>query len=486
MFCIKCGTGLENGKCPNCGYIDETEIIPGQTQQTGEHSAPWEYPPPLPETSPQTQPQGYYSAPGKPVQTQQTGYYGSSGAYLPPLPETRSGKKTNIKKEKKPWTKKRKRTLAIILSSVAFILIAGGLVTGYLLLDEKYNDAIKDLEKDRPEAAAASFEEIKWFKDSDEYLEKCYTLIAYHEAEDTYDSKDYEAALVLFKNLGDYEDSEDYAQLCQQYIDYDEANSLFTTLSYEQAKVIFVALGDFEDSVNMAELCQVNIDYIKAKEYFELEDYEGAKTLFETIPDFEDSSDMLVYCEVMISYTEALQSMDKGSYSEAVLELKALEYDLMSTDLDFSEILPMEELKYNLGQSYYKQELYYSAYKEFKEAGNYQDAFSMANSCVKTSETGELYINPDYTKNTVKFTFYGVKDSNDDAFIEVYNGSVLVSTCYVKHGEKLKVYYPTGAYGFKVYYGDTWYGLKEKFGKSTYDENYGATLKSNYYYWIDL
>ena len=389
------------------------------------------------------------------------------------------------KRYKEKRAKNKKRILAIILSSVALLIIAG-LAAGYFLLDKKYSDAIDDLDRNRPRIALKSFEEIKWFKESDEYILKCNTLITYNEAVNAYSEGYYKEALSVFSDLGDYEESESYAQLCQKYIDYTQAIRLFEDKGFKEAKDIYDELGEFEDSENMAVMCQNNIDYIQAKAYFEEKDYEAANELFERIPGFEDSSDMIFYCDCMIRYNEALEDIDKGSFSDATKALEKIKEDVLGTSLDFSEILPMEELNYNMGKGYFGDELYYSAYNAFKVAGGYKDAAAMLDKCIQTVDTDETYINPDYTKDTVEMIYYGPKDRGSNIYVEVYQDDTLVSTCLIKYDEKLKVKYPAGKYTFKIYEGDEWFGPKEKFGTSIVTDSIVKTLESNYNYWINF
>ena len=131
---------------------------------------------------------------------------------------------------------------------------------------------------------------------------------------------------------------------------------MFEDKRFKEAKDIYDELWEFEDSENMAVLCQNNIDYLQAKAYFEEKDYEAANELFERIPGFEDSSDMIFYCDCMIRYNEALEDIDKGSFSDATKALEKIKEDVLGTSLDFSEILPLEELNYSIGNSYFGDE----------------------------------------------------------------------------------------------------------------------------------
>ncbi len=455
MFCMKCGTEFKNGICPNCGSADETAVSNNKQQPPRRYNS---------------------AAPVYQNLVQPPADHGNGGGgWEPPIQ----------KRYKEKKAKNKKRVLAIVLSSIALLIIAG-LVTGYFIIDRKYNEAIDDLNRERPKVALKSFEEIKWFKESDEYIVKCNTLITYNEAIDEYEDGDYEEALPIFEDLGGYKDSEDYVQLCQNYIGYAQANSLFEDKAFEEAKDIYGRLGEFEDSENMTVLCQNNIDYLQAMAFFEDEDYEAANELFEKIPQFEDSSDMIFYCDCMIRYNKALEEIENGSFSDATQALIKIKDDVLGTSLDFSEVLTMDELNYNIGKGYFGDELFYSAYNAFNAAGGYGDAAAMSDNCIQTVKTEETYINPSYAKDTVEMTYYGSEDSGSNIYVEVYQDDTLVSTCFIKYDEKLIVKYPTGKYTFKIYEGDEWFGTKEKFGTSIVTDSLTETFKSNYNYWIEF
>lgn len=459
MFCVRCGKRLEQGRCPSCGFVDNT--YNGKPQATE----------------------------GAVVVNEQQNKKGKAKkTKVKKVKEKKQGRlKAVLSKEKtqgkRTLTKKRKKAIIIIAAAGAMVLLVGAFLTVYLIRDAKYQQAISYL-NNKPETAKQDFEELNNFKDSKQYLEDCNTLIAYNDAVDAYENEEYEDALEKFEELGRYEDSKDYVELCQDYVDYNGAKAFFDAGNFEQAKVIFVALGDFEDSIDMAASCQNNMDYNEGQTLFAVEDYEGAKRLFVGIPEFKDSEDMVFVCEWLIVYENALNDYYKGNYSSAAIMFEEVYNVAQDSSIDFKGKLNLKKLKYFQGYCYYYQDLFYSAHITFNSAKGYLDASSMAEKCKQPIVTEELYINPGYTRNSVKFTFYG-KEAYQDACVKIYDGSTLVSVCLIEQGEKLKIYLPSGSYDIEVSYGSTWYGEIEAFGTSP-SAFYSDYLDSDYYYWIDL
>lgn len=495
MFCVKCGTGLEQGKCPTCGFVDDT--YNGDLDTTTSSAVV------------KDQPERKSKANKKEKVVKEKKVKEKKIKEKRPK-EKKVKEKTDKQKstifsklkllfskdrarERRTLTKKRKQAIVIIAVATAIVLGVVAFTTVYLIKDTRYKAAINYLEKNRPEVAKNDFEELKSFKESELYLADCNTLISYYDAVDDYEDEDYEGALTTFKELGLYRDSENYSLLCQDYIDYNGAKAFFKDGNYEQAKAVFVVLGDFEDSIDMANSCQDNMDYNEAQTLFAVEEYEGAMRLFVSIPEFKDSKDMAFVCEWLIVYEEAFDAHTKGNYKSAVNLFEEVYNTVLTSRVDFKGKVNFKELKFYQGQCYYNQELFYSAYINFKYSEGFTDAASMAEKCKQPIETDELYINPDYTKNSIKMTFYAPEKGEDDICIEVYSekNNELVSICYVKNNDKLRVYFPAGTYYYKICYGNDWFGLNEGFGKEfhrvTFEDGANTQkLNYDYYYWINF
>ncbi len=110
-----------------------------------------------------------------------------------------------------------------------------------------------------------------------------YTLAAQYETEERYDE-----AAAIFENLGTYYDSEANAQRCR----YQQANAALNNARYAEAYRVFESLGDYKDSFLLARSAR----YQLAVEYQNAGDYETAAQMFEKAGQYEDSMARLKAC----------------------------------------------------------------------------------------------------------------------------------------------------------------------------------------------
>ena len=453
MYCTNCGSVLESGKCPNCDFVDSSVSADSELPKRSKKSA-------------------------KKVKE----------------PKVRKVKQPKEKqpKEKQPMTKKKK--VIIIVSAAAFIVLAGvgAFLAVYFVKDAQYNDAIELLRREKLDAAADSFEELGGFKNSPEFLEETLTMIDYFDAKGALEDGEYEDAISMFADLNGYQDSRTLEALAQQHFDYEAATALFDSGAFEQAKVAYLALGDFEESIMMVEVCQVVLDYDEAQTLYAAGQFLQAKNIFDTIPEFGDSKDMSFICDCVLTFDEAVDKIDSRLFSAAESMLKRLQKDINSSSINVSEVLPPDEISYYLGVSYFEQDLFYSAYQEFKKSTGFLDAASKAGKCEQPFKSEEIYINPDYTRNSVKLTLYAPEDGTENICVKIYEKSgELVSVCLIENDEKVKIYLPSGTYYYKISYGHKWYGEEEGFGNSfervTFSDGTDTfKLSSSYYYWMNF
>ena len=451
MYCTKCGRALEQGRCPNCDIV-------------------------------------YNDATGVPSDAGQRNSPGAEGESLNTIIET---PKEKTPKEKMPKGKK-KKLIIIIAAAFLVVAVAGSILAVYLVKDAKYNDAIDMLKKEKLEDAATSFEELESFKNSPDFLEETLTIIDYLAAKEAFDDGDYEDAISMFDDLGKYENSKDLRDLAQQHFDYEAAKVLFDSGALEQAKIAYLTLGTFQDSVAMAESCQLIMDYDEAQSLYQSGQFLAAKNIFDTIPEYQDSKDMAFICDCKLKFDDAVEKVSSGAYPAALSVLKKLETDVKNSSINTDSVVSAKEINYYQGLAYFEQELFYSAYHEFKSASGVLDAASKAGECKQPLKSKELYINPDYTRNTVKLTLHAPKDGTENICVQIYDeGGDLVSTCLIKNEEKVKIYLPSGTYYYKTSYGHNWFGEKEAFGnsfKKVIFEDGTSTfrLSSSYYYWMEF
>ena len=77
--------------------------------------------------------------------------------------------------------------------------------------------------------------------------------------------------------------------------------------------------------------------------------------------------------------------------------------------------------------------------------------------------SGELYHNPGYLSSSANFTISN--SSANHTYVKFYseNGD-LVSTVFIRKGERVKIFIPGGVYRMRQAFGDTWYGEDDVFG----------------------
>ena len=237
--------------------------------------------------------------------------------------------------------------------------------------------------------------------------------------------------------------------------------SMFDDQKHEEAKEIFDSLGDFEDSSQMARDCQVRIDYEEACRLFEAGDNIEAKLLFDGLAGYEDSSMLALACGLRIAFDEARGKMSSGEYEEALLLL-----DNINDDADKATRQECYQYTcYNKGKAYFEQELFYSAYKQFIEASGVLDANEMAQSCIQTFSTSEIYSNPKYSENETAVIFKVAADVGMNVCMKIYDNYELVSMSIIKPGEQITVWIPSGVYSFNQGRGTDWFGEKDYFGE---------------------
>ena len=190
--------------------------------------------------------------------------------------------------------KKSKKPLIIvggIVIGIAIVILSVFLIISFNRQNE-YNNAVEMYNENNFEQAVVVFSELNTYKDSQQYLDKCYmglgdvvleeknfenaraeynkindsnlkteTLMKcdYSEAEQMFQDKKYKEALSVFEALGEYGDSAAYVEKCS----YSYAEQLFKEQKYKEALSAFEALGAYSDSIAYVEKCKVEIKFSK-------------------------------------------------------------------------------------------------------------------------------------------------------------------------------------------------------------------------------
>lgn len=214
------------------------------------------------------------------------------------------------------------------------LIIVGGIVIGIAIVilsvfliissnkQNEYNNAVEMYNQKQFDQAVVVFSELNTYKDSQQYLDKCYigsgdvfleeknyenarteynkindsNLKAealmkcdYSEAEQMFQDQKYKEALSVFEALGTYGDSAAYVEKCK----YSDAEQLFNDKKFKEALSAFEALGTYSDSAAYVEKCKIEIKFSKFD--FTGEEYQTPFTSFCKIANTEDAEKKLSF-----------------------------------------------------------------------------------------------------------------------------------------------------------------------------------------------
>jgi len=304
----------------------------------------------------------------------------------------------------------------------------------------------------------------------------------------------YQAALSGFQALGNYEDAPYLAAECQKGIDYDAAKALFDGKNYAEAKIAFERLAGYKDASFLAAECQNAMDYDAALALKNAQDYAGAHAAFVKLGSYKDASDQAMACKQVLDYAQAQELMDKGDYKGAA----ALLEPLSKANYENSRQL-FEECSNITGYEAAEEALAsgenYTAFKFFRNLGEYRDAAQRADKCVIVQKTGEIYRNSAY-KKSISVQFRQPKDGFA-TYWRIYSGDTLVAAAYANPGDRVSISLPVGVYSLQVACGTRWFGETDMFGDegdyyrltisndTMSDANGDLKIKSGYRYWIE-
>ena len=137
--------------------------------------------------------------------------------------------------------------------------------------------------------AAAEFEKIPLYSDSNDKALYCRNQAAYLEAKALKDAGEYKKAADIFASLGDYSDSKALAKESN----YLYADSLLNSGKYEEAYSAFCALGAFKKGVNVvykdSTVKAQEAKYLYGLACFESGDYKNAVEAFELAGDYKEA-----------------------------------------------------------------------------------------------------------------------------------------------------------------------------------------------------
>lgn len=160
----------------------------------------------------------------------------------------------------------------------------------------------------------------------------------------------------------------------------------------------------------------------------------------------------------------------KGNFSSALVYLNKLEVLIKKIPSSHKEFIIRQEVRYFQGVCFFEEDLFYSAYRAFKDAGKYNNSSERANGCLQESVTTEFYRNSNHSSKDIEIEYHVIEklslnDLKENVCIKMFNESgELISESFIAYGEELIIYLPFGRYRCEVCYGEYWFGNKEYFG----------------------
>ena len=287
-------------------------------------------------------------------------------------------------------------------------------------------------------------------------------IIAYNEAVQMLEDKQFDEAKDKFDDLGRFMDSREMVSEA----DYRKAMDYFENGWYFFAAEIFEKMTDYSDSETMAK----ESNYMLAFDYFKEKKYSQAMEIFEKLENYKDSSEL--YKESVYLYAKS--ETDRGNPS-AALKLYNKIPGYKDVDTYLSQYL-------NLATSFYIN-MNYGIEIKYDENGKMINAqsskYSKQSYKFKIDENGVIIA---ATKlNGLKTDNYTIELSKDDSSTLLKNGTPIL--IFDEYGNVLSHYYGTQAEPTPVKN----YKLDEQNNSTaydtvnTYDKN-GSLSKVQYYY----
>ncbi len=297
----------------------------------------------------------------------------------------------------------------------------------------------------------------------------------YRTALDLLEQGNYALAQEMLIKLDDYEDARNLAA-------YAGARQLMTEEKYAEAADAFAALGDVRDARVLVVECQNEAVYKEAMAKRAAGELDAAAKLFSRIPGVRDADALGADCRRQAANAKIAAALEKQDWDGA---LKLLDGDDGKTYPDYDAVRQncRNHVNYARAKQAMGDKLYYTAFRLLSEIGDYEDAASLAAKCQQpTPGTGELYRNPEYSRQTCRQRFGNRLPGGYSVYVRIYDstGSIFVSSTFIRPNDGAVIYLPRGTYLFKAAYGNgPWYGEEEMFGDDAVYKEIGLQTRSN-------
>ena len=264
---------------------------------------------------------------------------------------------------------------------------------------------------------------------------------------------------------------------------------------YSEAASAFDGLGDYQNSNAMKQkaLLGVEAQESERKAGSDSASWIAAAEAYERLGDDVGRS-KAEYCRSQSVYYAGKQLMAEGKWVEARDALASIS---TNSSKDVSRLLDEcnTHVLYDEASALFNEGRYYDAYVRFKRIADEKvtvaglsDAGARASACAQeVPETGEIYINPDYSSSAVGLT---INNSNSNSFIKIYDGDDLVRSLFIRPNDSASIGLPPGTYRMNEAHGSKWFDPEGAFGsegnyfKCTFAGEEEFTLEWGYDYTI--
>ncbi|MCR4605953.1 MAG: hypothetical protein K5639_08160 [Eubacterium sp.] len=284
-------------------------------------------------------------------------------------------------------------------------------------------------------------------------------------------TKRYEEAYELFDDLGSYKDSETKATEAKQAWDYEEAGKAMGRGDYEKAITLYDGLKGYKDSSSKLTECKNALVFKEAEDLYEKKDYDGAIAKLETLTDYkeEEKEEILSKCHREKLVAEINAKIEEKDFYGArdILDSDNGQYIRGQQQVQLYKTV-RQPIAYDEGVKAKKKKLFYTAYKNFEEAGDYKDAKSKKKSCVKKKPKTKVTYRKKGASKAVSLKIKAPKVKGQCVYMKIYkykNKEKLIGCVFLHPGKTATIRLPRGTYHLKAAYSSgKWFGKKEMFG----------------------
>lgn len=308
--------------------------------------------------------------------------------------EAKAKEAARLAAERRKKITKRVSIIASAVLLVAFLVYATG---WHLIPYIKYTNAVKAMEAQSYDEAYDAFIALGDFSDS--AMKARDTL--YKKGTSLMDSGAYAEAAAEFERIPLYKDSNDKALYCRNQAAYLEAKALKDSGEYKKAADIFTSLGDYSDSKALAK----ESNYLYADSLLESGDYKNAIKAFELVGDYKEATAKLPEAKYLYADSLVGSSDLKDAYKL---------YKELGDYKDSAELY--KKTCYQHGLNMLEKKMWGDAVDVFSKLDNYEESKSK----LKEAKYGYVLANKDSNNRTTYIYLEGLKEAKYKDSKEIY------------------------------------------------------------------